>query len=366
MALSKRGTYWHFDFWYRGKRYQGSTDQTNIQKARLTEAKKRSDAALEYNGILPPKEAPLFQAFLDGRFLDHVRQHNKAKPRTVSFYEEKSRRLLEYPVFQNARLSEIDENAIAQYKDWRSKQKKQRNGAGTIADSSINRELATLRKALGLAEEWKLISKRPKVRRLPGEKGREFVLSGDLEKEYLQKCKYPLKESAILMLDLGLRPEETVCLAKSDVTREGVTVVSGKTKNARRFIDHTDRTREVWQFLCDLWPDSAWLFPGHKQGSHLQRSSLDHLHNDLRAENEAWPKEFVLYSLRHTFGTRYAESGANVFEITTTMGHSDIRVSQKYVHPSNQSVSRAMKRKELLDKMLRGEVHEEVPIERKT
>ena len=59
MALQKKGKYYHYEFRYKGERFQGSTDQTNVNLARLTEAKIRSDAALAYHGV-SVKRAPLF------------------------------------------------------------------------------------------------------------------------------------------------------------------------------------------------------------------------------------------------------------------------------------------------------------------
>jgi integrase len=41
------------------------------------------------------------------------------------------------------------------------------------------------------------------------------------------------------------------------------------------------------------------------------------------------PKEFVLHSLRHTFGTRLSESGANAWSIMRIAGHGSITMSQR-------------------------------------
>ena len=56
------------------------------------------------------------------------------------------------------------------------------------------------------------------------------------------------------------------------------------------------------------------------------------------------PPDFVLHSLRHTFGTRLGESGADVFTIMRLMGHSTVTVSQRYVHPSPEAVELAFER----------------------
>jgi integrase len=346
LSLFKKGRFWHYDFIYRGKRYQGSTDQTNINLARTTAAKVRSDAALEARGIAPPKDSPMFREFMapDGEFLEFVRRHAKVR-RTAKFYEEKTKRLLDYPPWKDARLSDIDEESIERYKAYRLK---------AVSVIAVNRELATLRKALNLAHEWKRIQRKPKVRQLPGENARTFVLSGELELAYLEAASYPLKEAAILMLDLGLRPEECVQLRKKDISGDTLTVRDGKSVNAARALPLTERAKVAIELLSALWPDSEFLFPGLKKGTHFHRVSLDRLHWKLRAE-QGWPREFVLYSFRHTFGTRLAESGCHPFEIKALMGHSSISMTQRYVHPNIGSLTLAMKRMEELSKIMRGD-----------
>jgi hypothetical protein len=56
--------------------------------------------------------------------------------------------------------------------------------------------------------------------------------------------------------------------------------------------------------------------------------------------------DFVVYSLRHTFGTRLGESGADAFTIMRVMGHSTVTVSQRYVHPTPETLERAFERLE--------------------
>ena len=59
--------------------------------------------------------------------------------------------------------------------------------------------------------------------------------------------------------------------------------------------------------------------------------------------------EFVLHSLRHTYGTRLGEAGADAFTIMRLMGHSSVTVSQRYVHPTPEALERAVERLETLN-----------------
>jgi integrase len=53
------------------------------------------------------------------------------------------------------------------------------------------------------------------------------------------------------------------------------------------------------------------------------------------------PADFVLHSLRHSALTRLGEAGADAFTIMKLAGHSSVTVSQRYVHPTPESVERA-------------------------
>jgi integrase len=76
--------------------------------------------------------------------------------------------------------------------------------------------------------------------------------------------------------------------------------------------------------------------------------TLEDQHSRLRKALKL-PHDFVLHSLRHTFGTRLGESGADAFAIMRTMGHSSVVVSQRYVHPTPETLERAFERLEAMN-----------------
>lgn len=352
MSVYKRGKVYWYDFWFQKRRHQGSTKLRSIEKARMYVAKLRTDLALGLIGLTVRPPAPRFKDFLETTFLTHIRQTAK-KPRTASFYADKVARILEYEPFTRKHVDQIDELAVQDFKEWCGKQKKR--AGGTVSIAEINGRLRTLRRAIRYAKRCKLIIDYPLVSTLPGEKQRTFTLTGDMENAYLTAAAYPLREIAILMLDLGLRTDEAVSLKLTDVTDDDVTIWDSKTDNGRRAIPQTARTREVFKTIKAFRPNAEYVFPGRK--GHLRRGTIDNLHTALR-DKEELPKEFVLYSCRHTFGTRLAESGASAFEIKEAMGHSSVKVSERYIHPSSQHLAVALKRKELMDRIMRGEAVE--------
>ena len=350
MSLIKRGRFSNYDFWYRKQRYQGPTEQTNKNLARQVEAKIRSDLALNAFGIGPPKVPPSLKEFLEDSFLRNVEMYCQ-KRRTKMFYREKTARLLEFEPWRDMRISDIDGSWIEKYATARLR---------TVGISTTNGELRTLRKALNLALEQNLLPKKIKVKQLPGEKGRDFIVTGELELAFMEIAGYPLKHAAILILDQGIRPEECVAIQKVNITAESLYIPDSKTPSGKRCLPLTQRSRQTMALLCSLFPDSEWLFPGRK-GKHYTRGALDNRFTLLR-QRQGWPAEFVLYSFRHSFATRLADSGAHEWEIQALLGHADIRMSSKYIHPTSTRLSLAMKRKEALDQTIRGDAQDETSL----
>jgi integrase len=137
------------------------------------------------------------------------------KPATVDFYRKEMRRLLEDRQLSAARLDAIDEVMIDGYKQRRTRQPS-RFGR-PMSPASVNRELATLRRLLRLAQEWKVLDRVPRIRLLRGERNREFVLSHRFEPTYLEACPQGLRDFAILILETGVRPGEAANLQWHDV-----------------------------------------------------------------------------------------------------------------------------------------------------
>jgi hypothetical protein len=160
MALFKRGDVWYFEFVYGGRRYVKSTKVTNQRKAREIEAACRTALAKGDVGIFERKKVPTFAEF-SKTFMDAIRVRSADKPGTVRFYADRTVRLLKYRPLREARLDAIDEAMIERYVAAH---------RALVVPATCNRKLATLRRALRLAEDWKLIVKAPRIRLLPGER----------------------------------------------------------------------------------------------------------------------------------------------------------------------------------------------------
>jgi integrase len=217
----------------------------------------------------------------------------------------------------------------------------------TLAASSVNSRLRVLRRIFHLAVEWGEIDSAPKFKLEPGEQHREFVLPPTEEARYLSAASPLLADVATILVDSGMRPEESFRQRWENVTwsngRFGTFLVKhGKTKAARRVLPMTARVRAI---LDRKWeaagkPAEGWIFPAPTKSEHVEPSTLKKQHRNALKNSNVRP--FVLYSLRHTFLTRLGESGCDVWTLARIAGHSSIAMSNRYVHPSADKVLDAM------------------------
>lgn len=349
MAIFKRGSVYYFEFVYGGRRYCRSTKVKNERVAAEIERAFRTALAKGDVGIVERKKVPTFQEF-SKTFMDAIRVRSADKPATIRFYDDRTKRLLKYRPLSEARLDAIDEALIERYVTAR---------RAIVAPASCNRELATLRRALRLAEEWKLIVRAPRVRLLKGERQRTFVLTHEEEGKYLAACPPLLRDVASVMLDTGLRIGELLNLSWEDIRFDpvgsakfgSVRVMVGKSQNAQRTLSLTARTSAVL-FARRKVSQSPFVFPGKSPKIPILVTSLNHLHSRVREpivegkRLQAFSPEFVLHGLRHTFLTRLGEAGTDAFTIMRLAGHSSVVVSQRYVHPTLDSCETAFERLE--------------------
>jgi len=355
MSVYKHGRFYWCEFVVKGTRVRENLRVTSKREAETLERAKRTD--IERGEVnLPPKQGKgrreTLRSFA-GRFMEHIGQVCASKPRTVTFYKQRYANLLSFPKFAAARLSEIDEGLVDQFKIARGKKttrfKTPDGEAKVLTPASINRELAVLRRALRLAHEWKLIQRIPRIRLLRGERVREFILSPEQEATYLAACPDLLRDVATLLIDTGLRLSEALTLEWGDVqlqppagaTYGFLTVRAGNSKSSRA--RNVQLSPQVVDMLRRRGPAETGYVFSYADGRPYAATHIDQVHARVRAAL-GLPVDFVLHSHRHGFGTRLGESGAGVYEIMKLMGDATITISQRYVHPSPEGLELAFGR----------------------
>lgn len=182
MAVYKRGRIWWYKFTFNGELIRESTRQTNRRVAERMEAARKTSLAQEGLGIRKKRRTPTLREFAERDFLPYIRSTFAGKPKTASYYENGTARLLAYRKLAEEPLDRITTETIAGYVA-------RRRQAG-LKVSSINRELQVLRRMFHLAAEWgKTDRALCKVRMLPGEAHRERVLTPEEEARYLKAAR---------------------------------------------------------------------------------------------------------------------------------------------------------------------------------
>jgi integrase len=336
MSLYLRGRVWWSRIIVNGVEHQFSTKARNKNAARAIEAAKRTDIAKGLVGL----SAPTLTTFAT-RFINSL--PGRVAKETVLFYVRHFKPLLAFPEMCDCRLDRINPAVVQNFVQWRRQ---------SVSVTTVNHNLRTLRRALHLAEEWEVIRKVPKVKLLPGETQRDFVLTDEaIEKFSTQPIL--IRKLVPFLVDTGLRRSEVCALTWDAVNLplHSIEIRKGKTKYSRRRIPLTKRAEQI---LLEVKAGLHWApAPDHLVGqqSHVitvptspyvfvlrgrDRMTGDWLsHEFLRARRRLkLPNTCVLHSTRHTFCTRLGERGADAFAIQRLAGHSSIVISQRYVHPA--------------------------------
>ncbi len=338
--FKRRGSpFYQYDFVFKGRRCWGSTKLTNRIAAQRYENKLRERLAQSRAGILDPDPPPLFSDFAE-EFMERTKP--ELRPKSWLRYQVSLKSLKGW--FDSKRLDEIRADEIERFKQSRLEQGK--------SPSTVNRDLACLRRVLFFAVRMDKLATTPfvarKVRFL-AENGRERVLSFSEERTYLNIARQPLRDVATLIVDLGVRPNEACSIRREDVHLLAVSpflhILAGKTKNARRDVPVTERAKEILKRRCAA-AKGEYIFPlrvGRGVDWSRPMSELHPAHYEALEESEIQPR-FQLYDLRHTYGTRAIESGTDPLTLMRLMGHADLKTTARYVHLSKRHLAEAQTR----------------------
>ena len=341
----KRGTcgiYWYKFMWL-GRLVRQSTKQGNDKVARQMESAHRTSLAKGEVGIRHKKPVPTLKEFVDRRVDTWARATFETNsPHTyLRWFRPGFRAICAYSPLASRRLDEITGEHFADFAAHRQSQK--------LAVSTVNSNLRVLRRILGLAVEWGVLTAMPKMKLLRGERIRDRVVSQKEEVQYLAAAPEPLSSIVTVLFDTGLRPDECFRLRWEEISWANghygtVTVTFGKSAAARRVLPMTPRVRAALEnrWLAGGNPEAGFVWPGETRTGYIHDESLRRVH--LKTIQATKIRHFVLHSIRHTFLTRLGESGCDVWTLARIAGHGSIKVSSRYVHPSEDAVQVAMSR----------------------
>ena len=171
------------------------------------------------------------------------------------------------------------------------------------------------------------------------------VVSHEEQRKYLVVARHTLQDVATLILETGMRPQEVYTLRSENVhlAKRYLFVPLGKTRFARRTIPLTDVAIDVVKRRLSA-AKGPYLFANRKNANRPM-VTVQKCHETALGRAKISPA-FRLYDLRHTFGSRSAMAGVDLATLKELMGHSNISITMRYVHPTPEHKREAVQKLE--------------------
>lgn len=316
MTLFKRGRLWWTGFYVDGKRYQESTGTTNRRQAEEIERKIKSEKNLASFGIASIDPHITFNALAD-EFIE--------KAATSIFHTGRLVFLREF--FGEMPVRTITKNTVLEYRTARQKARPE------LKDSTLNRDVAVIRRILFWALEQGLIAQNPltRVGMVRERKTKKPILSLDHERRILAVAKPHLRDLVIGALDAGMRRGELFRQAGEDIDLSHDVLYVTKSKTAegeKREVPLTQRLKDLLLQKSEQISFTAapiFTYQGNPIGD-LKRSW------ETAQRDAKLPIRYRFHDLRHTFATRLMLAGVTQDVRMALMGHEPRTVHWGYTH----------------------------------
>jgi integrase len=179
------------------------------------------------------------------------------------------------------------------------------------------------------------------------ESRREHIVTFAEERKFLAVATQPLKDIAVLLVEMGLRPEEACSIRRQDVHFHAVppylNVPDGKTLNAKRDVPLTAKTKELLAARTAN-AQGEFLFPLRVGSGYDWTRPMTELHKAHYEALRACGLRFRPYDLRHTYATRAIEGGMDPLTLMRLMGHASLSTTLRYVHLSKRHLAEAQQK----------------------
>jgi len=303
MSLFKRGSIWHAYVWIDGVRHHKSTGTSNRRKAETIERQFR-DELNDIRHRLPQLDPHMTFGALAARFI----AARMAKPHAL----DRLNHLL--PFFADMPVRDISTSVVRKYRQERHSQK-------TIKESTVNRDLSVLRRALYWGVEEGLLSVNP-IARLRMERERRTkrpVMSVREEQLLLAASPEHLQRIILCALQTGMRRGEILSQHWEDIDFDNRILHVTHSKTPEGEAREIPLTQAVYDMLS---PNRRLQGPVFTYDGHAIRIVKTTWAASLR---RAGIRHFRFHDLRHSANTRMMLAGVLQEVRREILGHSSQR-----------------------------------------
>jgi integrase len=343
IGLRPRAGKWAYRFKFKGEPFSGTTDLLAVPENVLAaQAIKQAHIDELRKGKKPPRHisVSLDQAVV--KFIVHYRaEHQNRKCKwAVSLMAS----FQYYFTSMRCLLPRIGAVELEDFKQWRRE--------NSIGDCTLRKQLILI------AQFFKYARKHGWTKGNPFDKDNDDCVTIPAEPESdVMRIFKPAEESAyltaakqesqdlydicVIMKEQGPRPDEVMSLKQAhvDLFRRQFTIwdtsAKGKSKNAHRTLRMTDETFRI--FARRLLKPGVWVFPSMKNSGPRRTIQKSH-----EAVEETIKLKCRPYDFRHTFATRFALAGGSLPLLQKLLGHADLGLLNRYIHPAQTDMNNAM------------------------
>ena len=214
-----------------------------------------------------------------------------------------------------------------------------------VSGSTVNRELALLKRMFNLAIDWDLYLGSNPVNKVKffQEINMGFrTLTGEEERKLLASATPYIQDIVVFDLNTGLRLGEILSLGWGSVDLEKglLSIFAHKTHKTRTVPINTDTRRvlEVWA----MGRKNEFVFYNPQTG----RPFVDLKAGFALACRKAGIEGVTWHTLRHTFASRLVSRGVDIVTVQQLLRHSTVVTTMRYTHTNLDSKRNAVARLE--------------------
>lgn len=331
MSVYKRGNKYWIAFRYNRVRYRQCSPENTFAGAKAYEAVLRQKLARgESLDPIHKQNNILYKDFVVDWLERYVKVNNK-----LSEIRSKKNNLNLYilPFFGSMALDKITNYEIEKFKSLRQKQ--------GLSNKYINNILCTLGKSLRTAEEWGLLDKLPRIKKLKVPPQKFDFLSREESNLLIDSATGQLKDLLTTALHTGLRFGELIALTWGDINlNENILTVSkgisrgylcSPKSNKMRYVPLNEEVVKVLNRIGTSNNRDKLIFPNTVGKHQIQARCREWLHGLCK---RVGLRKIGWHTFRHTFASRLAENGVSMRTIQELLGHSDTNTTMRYAHLS--------------------------------